>query len=77
MSKSTPSYPALSVTTTGTSIVSGAGGVLLARTAEKVGLNTAPPAPRARARAGCPPPERTDHREGTQIGASLSERVTP
>jgi hypothetical protein len=51
VSKSTSSYPALSVTTAGTSIVSGAGGVLLARTAEKTGVDTALTSELARWRA--------------------------
>lgn len=41
MSISTSPYPALSADTTGTSIVSQAGAVLLLRTAEKTGLTTA------------------------------------
>ncbi len=41
MSKSTSSYPALSVDATGTGLVSHAGAVLLLRTAENTGLTTA------------------------------------
>lgn len=41
MSKSTSSYPALSVGAAGTGLVSHAGAVLLLRTAEKTGLTNA------------------------------------